>query len=332
MKTDKLLRIAVVGCGNMGSRHAGIVRTLPGCELACVCDRNAETAAKASHGVAVETDFDNLLRRTDVDAIVLGLPSSLHADFGIRAARAGKHVIVEKPIATTVADAGTLAEACRKAGVLCAVISQNRFADGNAALKAALQRGDLGRPVLARASVKWMRHDPYYADSDWRGTVKGEGGGVLMNQAVHNMDLLLWFFGRPEHAVCLTQCNRPVIETEDTAVAAMRFQGGLLATFEASTSAFPGFEERIEVHSLTASCIVEKGKIVFWKHEQGLPQPKPPPFAPLPDGLDPKFAMFARQYANIVAAIRGEEPLLVTPDEATAVVAVTLALYGRTGG
>lgn len=328
MRSDAVIRFAVVGCGNMGTRHADILRLMPGCQVTVVCDRSAETAARAAGGAAIETDYDTLLSRSEVDAVVLGLPSWLHAEYGIRAARAGKHVVVEKPIATTVADAEALAEACRRSGVICAVISQNRFADGNAALKAALDRSDLGRPLLARASVKWMRHDPYYASSDWRGTLRGEGGGVLMNQAIHNMDLMLWFFGRPEEVHCLTQRNRPIMETEDTAVAAMRFPGGLLATFEASTSAYPGFDERIEVHSLTASCVVEKGKIILWKHEQNLPQPEPPAFAPPPERLDPKFTPFARQYANILAAIRGTEPLLVTPEEATAVVDVTLGLYG----
>jgi predicted dehydrogenase len=332
MTEKRTIRFAVVGCGNMGARHAEIVRRMPGCQLACVCDRNAGNALKAAGGVPAETDYEAVLRRPDIDAVVLGLPSSLHASHGICAAQAGKHVITEKPIATTVADAQALVAACQKAGVVCAVISQNRFADGIAALKAALTRGDLGRPILARASVKWMRHDPYYASSTWRGTLQGEGGGVLMNQAIHNMDLMLWLFGRPEHAVCLTRNNRPVMETEDTAVAAMRFPGGLLATFEASTSAFPGFDERIEVHSLTASCIVEKGNIVFWKHEQQLPPPQPPAFPPPPDGLDPKLLTFARQYANIIAAIRGEEALMVTPEEAVAVVEWTLGLYGSSNG
>jgi predicted dehydrogenase len=277
----------------MGTRHADILRLMPGCEVTFVCDRNADSAARAARGAAIETDYDTLLSHSEIDAVVLGLPSSLHAEYGIRAAHAGKHVVVEKPIATTVADAEALAEACRRNGVVCAVISQNRFADGNAALKAALDRADLGRPLLARASVKWMRHDPYYASSNWRGTLRGEGGGVLMNQAIHNMDLLLWFFGRPEETHCLTQRNRPIMETEDTAVAAMRFPGGLLATFEATTSAYPGFEERIEVHSLTASCIVEKGKIVFWKHEKDLPQPEPPAFAPPPQGLVGPFPRVA---------------------------------------
>jgi predicted dehydrogenase len=311
----------------MGERHAEILRATPGAKVVCVQDRAPDRAKKIAGDAAICETYGSVLERDDVDAVVLCLPSSLHADFGIQAARAAKHVITEKPIDIDPEAGSRLVAECSRAGVTCAVISQNRFADGNWSLKEALKRGDLGTPALARASVKWFRHDKYYADSDWRGTLAGEGGGVLMNQAIHSMDLLLWFFGEPIFVSGLTHSHRKIIETEDVGVACMRFNDGLLATLEASTSVFPGFDERIEVHGPVASCIIEKGKMTYWKHASELPEPQPPVFAPPTPGLSPKFVLFQRQYRNIFAAIRGEEKLLVSPQEAISVVAATREIY-----
>jgi UDP-N-acetyl-2-amino-2-deoxyglucuronate dehydrogenase len=325
--SGKPVGFAIVGCGMMGERHAEILRATPGAAVVCVQDVVREKAEKIARDASVCDLYHEVVSRDDVDAVVLCLPSGMHASFGVQAAHAGKHVVTEKPIAIEV-DAGRhLAEECRKAGVLCAVISQNRYADGNAALKLALDRGDLGRPVLARASVKWFRHDEYYTKSDWRGRINGEGGGVLMNQAVHSMDLLLWMFGTPLNVIGFTHSHREVMETEDVGVAAFRFKDGLLATLEASTSAFPGFEERIEVHGPVASCIVEKGNITYWKHASDKPAPEPPQFEPATAGLNSKYTLFQRQYRNIMAAIAGTESLLVTPEQAIDVVKATRAIY-----
>lgn len=311
----------------MGQRHAEILRATPGAGLTCLQDRDRAFAEKVAKGESIEEDYNALLRRKDVDAVVLCLPSGLHAKFGIAAAEAGKHVITEKPIDIDVQAGGDFAEACRRNKVVCAVISQNRFADGVAALKQALDRGDLGEPVLISASVKWFRHDEYYTKSDWRGRVAGEGGGVLMNQAIHTMDLLLWMFGEPVDVCGMTHSSRNVLETEDVGAGMLRFKNGAIATLVASTSTYPGFDERLEVHSPVASCILEKGNIVFWKHARELPQPQPPQFDSPAGGLGPKFELFQRQYRNILAAIRGEEELIVTPEQSIGVVAATRAIY-----
>ncbi|MCX7018030.1 MAG: Gfo/Idh/MocA family oxidoreductase [bacterium] len=323
------IRFAVVGCGMMGQRHAEILRATPGASVTCVQDQVRANAEKAAAGAHICESYEKVVARNDVDAVVLALPSSLHAEYGIKAARAGKHVVTEKPIDIDVEAGRRLAMECEKAGVVCAVISQNRFADGNAALKQALDNGDLGKPVLVRASVKWFRHDEYYTKSDWRGTFKGEGGGVLMNQAIHTMDLLVWMFGEPEEVIGRVNTTRKVLETEDVGAAIMRFKNGLLATLEASTSTFPGFDERIEVHSPSGSGIVEKGSLIYWKTDDDKPMPQPPACEPPTPGLSPKFELFQRQYRNILSAIRGGGSLIVTPQEAIAVVAVTRAIYGK---
>lgn len=317
----------VIGCGLMGQRHAEILRSTPECRLVAVYDQDRTQAEKAARGVEVLASYEEMLARSDVDAVVVALPSYLHVEYGVRAARAGKHVVTEKPISIDVESGKELIGACQAHHVVCAVISQNRFSDGNAALYRALRQNVLGIPALVRGSVKWFRHDDYYTRSSWRGRREGEGGGVLMNQATHTLDLLLWFFGFPQTIVGLTSTTRPVLETEDVGVALFRFSDGTLGTFEATTSAFPGFEERVEVHGAKGSCVVEKGKMIYWKHADDLPAPEPPPFAPASEGLDPRYVLFQRQYRNIVAAIRGEAELVVKPEEALAVVEATQAIY-----
>lgn len=321
------IRFAVVGCGLMGQRHAHIIGATPECQLISVYDKDRGRAEKAAGSARIAKDFQEILEDDSIDAVVLAVPTHLHADLGAQVAQARKHVVMEKPLAIDVGSGEQLLGKCAKNGVLCAVISQNRFADGNMALYWALREGLLGKPILARGSVKWFRHDEYYTQSDWRGRLKGEGGGVLMNQATHTLDLLLWFFGYPQTIAGLTASTRPVLETEDVAVALFRFPGGPLATFEATTSAFPGFEERVEVHGPTGSCMNEKGKMVYWKHSADVPPPPPPHFDPPTEQLDPRFVLFQRQYRNILRAIRGEEALVVKPEEALAVVRMTRAVY-----
>ncbi len=321
------IQFAVVGCGLMGQRHAHIIEATPECQLVSVYDKDRARAEKAAGTAKVVSDFREILEDEAIDAVVLAVPTHLHAELGTQVAKARKHVVMEKPLAIDVPSAELLLRECNQNGVKCAVISQNRFADGNMALYLALQDGLLGKPVLARGSVKWFRHDDYYTQSNWRGRLEGEGGGVLMNQAIHTLDLLLWFFGYPETIAGMTASTRPVIETEDVGVALFRFPNGPIATFEATTSAFPGFEERVEVHGPVASCINEKGKMVYWKHSGELPPPAAPSFDPPTEQLDPRFVLFQRQYRNIVQAIRGEESLVVKPEEALAVVRMTRAIY-----
>lgn len=328
MSTTSPVRFAIVGCGMMGQRHVEILRATPGAQVTAVCDRDLSCAQKIAADAAIEQSYDSVLSRGDVDAVVLCLPSGMHADFGIKAARAGKHVVTEKPIDINPAKGRELADACADAGVQCAVISQNRFADGAATLKQALVDGTLGQPVLVEASVKWFRHDEYYAKSDWRGRIEGEGGGVIMNQAIHTIDLLLWYFGVPEALHPFTQQNRPhVMETEDTAVASIRFPKGVLCVMTASTSTYPGFQETIRVHGPHASCTLESGVLKDWKHTNEIVQPAPLAFEAPSEGLSPKFTLFQRQYRNILNAIAGKEGLLVTPEESIAVVKTARAFY-----
>src|SRR5581483_7729942 len=252
----------IVGTGVIAALHAAAIRTLPGARLAAVTDvvPGAAGAFAAARGCAAEPDLDALLARLDVDVVCVCVPSGLHAEIGIRAARAGKHLVVEKPVDVTLAAADRLIEAARTAGVALTVISQHRFDPGLIELKRLIDDGALGRLVLGEASTKWYRTQAYYDSADWRGTWAMDGGS-LMNQGVHYVDLLRWCMGPVSEvtAVCATQAHR--VEVEDTALAIVRFGSGAIGTIMSTTAAYPGFPQRLEITGTAGTVIVEDGRI-----------------------------------------------------------------------
>src|SRR5262249_39606901 len=201
----------------------------------------------ATHGTTAFASIDALLAHKPLDVVVIGSPSGLHAEHGIAAARRGVHVLVEKPIDVTVARADALIRAADDARVTLGVIFQDRLKPDVRAVKTFLDEGKLGAPILATASVKWYRTPEYYRASAWRGRRALDGGGALMNQGVHTVDLLLWLFGPVRRVFARTATRLHDIEVEDTAVAALEFASGALGTLEAATSAYPGYSRRIEL-------------------------------------------------------------------------------------
>jgi len=256
----------IVGTGVIAAMHAAAIATLPRARLAAVTDvtdvaDGAAAAFAAARGCAAEPGLDQLLARPDVDVVCVCVPSGLHAEVGVRAAMAGKHLVVEKPIDVTLAAADRLIEAARTAGVALTVISQHRFDPGLIELKRLLGDEALGRLVLAEASTKWYRTQAYYDSAEWRGTWAMDGGS-LMNQGIHYVDLLRWCMGPVTEvtAVCVTQAHQ--VEVEDTALAMVRFGSGAVGTILSSTAAYPGFPQRLEITGTDGTVIVEDGRIV----------------------------------------------------------------------
>jgi predicted dehydrogenase len=253
----------IVGSGTIAAMHADAIAALPGARLAAVTDIDAGPAAAfaAARGGTAEPDLDALLARTDVDVVCVCVPSGLHAEVGVRAAQAGKHLVVEKPIDVTLAAADRLIEAARTAGVGLTVISQHRFDPGLIETRRLLGERALGSLVLGEASTKWYRGQDYYDSASWRGTWAMDGGS-LMNQGIHYVDLLRWCMGPVAEvtAVCTTQAHR--IEAEDTALAILRFTSGAVGTVMSSTAAFPGFPQRLEITGTDGTVIIEDGQIV----------------------------------------------------------------------
>ena len=234
------VRIAIVGAGTVARYHAAAIGETPGACLAAICRSGPEHAAATAQelGVPCETSYATLLARSDVDAVSLCTPSGLHVSQAIAAAAAGKHVLVEKPMALRLQDADDMIRACDEAGVKLFVVKQNRFNVPVVKAREALEAGRFGRLVLGTVRVRWCRDQSYYDQDEWRGTWAWDGG-VLTNQASHHIDMLEWFFGDvvSVHARAITALVD--IETEDTAVATLKFRNGALGIIEATTAVRP---------------------------------------------------------------------------------------------
>ena len=236
---DREVRFALVGPGKVAALHAAALGRIPGARLVAVAGRDHDrTAAFAQRfGARADAGLTETIARGGVDAVVLCTPHPRHAEQAIEGAEAGLAVIVEKPLALDPAHADRVIATCRGNDVLLSVISQRRWYPAVRRVKAAINEGRIGTPVLATLEVLGWRGPAYYAMDAWRGTQAGEGGGVLVNQAVHQLDLLCWFMGEPVEVDGVTaNVNHPEIDVEDTAVAVVRFASGALATMIASNA------------------------------------------------------------------------------------------------
>lgn len=258
MSEEKKMRFAVIGCGRIAPKHAEAIVALPEAELVAVCDIVPELARSfaAKYGGEPYTDYLSMLERADIDVVTVATPSGLHAEMGVAAAKAGKHVLVEKPMAMTLKAADQLIAACRSAGVKLGVIHQNRFNPAIRLLRKALDEGRFGKLTHGQATVRWNRNDEYYTQAPWRGT-KLQDGGVLMNQSIHNIDLLQWIFGPVESVFGYTATFLRKIEMEDVGTAVVKFESGALGLIEAASTIYPtNIEETLNVFGETGSVIV----------------------------------------------------------------------------
>jgi predicted dehydrogenase len=255
------LRYGIIGAGNIASVHATAIQNVPDAELVAVADNvldHAQALVKQFGGVAYQ-DYQDLLARPDVDIVTLCVPHFLHAPITLAAAAAGKHILSEKPMAILLAECDTMIAACKKAGVNLGVIFQGRFEPLAIQLKTAIDSGELGRLLWVSANVFWHRTDEYYSSAPWRGTWAKEGGGVLINQAIHALDLLLWLTGTPSRVTGQFRTLNHQIEVEDCAMAMLEYKNGQMGIVQATTTAIPGFPERIEIYGSKGSAIYQKG-------------------------------------------------------------------------
>jgi predicted dehydrogenase len=234
-----VMRFGLIGCGRVAPRHAESLLSLPGAQLVAVADvreSRAERFAAQYHAFA-HTDYHALLARQDVDVVNICTPSGLHAQMAVEAMQAGKHVIVEKPIALTLHDADRMIGAARVYGLKLCVVLQNRYNRPMQDLKHVVESGMLGRLLLGNATVRWYRPQEYYEDG-WHGTWAMDGG-ALMNQSIHHIDALQWLLGRPESVFAYSATLAHRMEAEDIGVASIRFHGGTLGVVEGSTVTYP---------------------------------------------------------------------------------------------
>ncbi len=233
-------RVALVGCGRIAQNHFDSVKQIDGLSFTAVCDIVESRAKDAGEllGVPWFTDYERLLREAECDVVVIATPSGLHPQHGILAAKAGKHVISEKPMAITLASADALVHACDDAKVQLFVVKQNRLNPPIQLLRKAIEKGRFGRIYLANTTVRWTRPQEYYDQAKWRGTWEFDGG-AFMNQASHYVDLMQWLCGPVESVVAKTATMARRIEAEDTGVAVLKFRSGALGTIEVTMLTYP---------------------------------------------------------------------------------------------
>lgn len=343
------IRTALVGCGKIGMIHAAALTGLPESRFVAACDASPERAEAIARqfGTRAYPDLDALLAESGAEALVIATPHPLHADAAIRAAKAGLHVLIEKPLAASLADCDAILAAARASGATIGVVSQRRFAEPVLRMRAAIDAGKIGRPVLGVASMFNWRDEAYYRSDPWRGRWDTEGGGVLVNQAPHHLDLLRWFMGEVEEVSgTWGNLNHPYIEVEDTAVATVRFRGGGLGSIVVSVSQKPGLFSKVHVHgSNGASVGVETDRgATFVAGMSGIVEPPLNDIWTIPgeEGLlagfqDEDRAQFARvdpvahyhalQVRDFLRAVIDGRPPLVTGEDGRAVVAIIDAIY-----
>jgi predicted dehydrogenase len=267
----------IIGCGMIAEYHARAIGEIPGAKVVAAFSRNAANGAKIAgivgEGCTIHDDLDALLARDDIDVVCICTPSGAHLEPAVAAAKAGKHVVVEKPLEITLGRCDRIVDACDAHGVRLCTIFPSRFGEANQKLKQAVDAGRFGRLTIGDTHVKWWRTQEYYDSGGWRGTWSLDGGGALMNQAIHNVDLLQWLMGDVDTVVALTgTLAHERIEVEDTAVAALRFRNGALGTIQAATSAFPGLLKRTEIDGDKGSARVEQDDVTLWEFATKLPE------------------------------------------------------------
>ncbi len=330
------IRHAIVGCGGIGTAHAVAIAELGESKLTVACDiipeRADKLAARADGCVAV-TDLAEVIKRDDVDLIHVCTPSGMHADQAVVALENGKNVITEKPVDVTLAACDRLIAAAEKSAAKATCIFQNRFLSLTEKVKQAVDAGLLGRLTMGDTYIKWYRSQAYYDSGDWRATWDLDGGGCLMNQGVHYVDLLQWYMGPVEsvYAVCDTLAHS--IEVEDVAAAVVRFQNGAIGVIEGTTAAAPGLDWRVELHGDQGSVVLKNGSIEQWRFLDKALDNQPPTDeteALKAAGADPKdipAQAHTKQIGLMCDAIRNDTEVPISVKEARKAVEIITAIY-----
>ncbi len=276
MKDKSGLGFGIVGCGMIGHFHAKAIQAMQDGHLECVFDLRMEAAEKLAneYGVKAYSKYEEFLAHPGLDIVTIGTPSGSHMESAVKAAEAKKHVICEKPVEITLEKIDAMIAACKKNGVILAGVHQRRFFDSVKEFKQAVDTGRLGTITMADAYVKWYRTQEYYDQGGWRGTWKLDGGGALMNQAIHTIDQLYYLIGEVESVCAFARlAAHERIEVEDTAVAVLRFKNGALGVIEGSTAAFSNKGHGAEVHvcGSEGSIFMKDKSITVWDFKNPLP-------------------------------------------------------------
>ncbi len=347
MSTSKV-RFAVVGAGVIGTIHAHAITQLPDvAELVCIVDvdqAKAEALAEKYGASSSSSDLAAVLARDDIDAVTVCTPSGLHADVAVAVLDAGKHVVIEKPIDVSLAAADRILAAETRSGKVATVISQHRFDKSTEKVLGSIAEGTLGTITSGLASHAWWRGQTYYDSGDWRGTWALDGGGAIMNQTVHTINLLITAMGTPVEVFAYTAClAHERVEVEDTAVAVVRFGSGALGMIHGTTAAYPGLDARLSIYGTKGSAVISDDELVYLYETVGVAEEiamsdktgenqVTADFKLGPEDLGLGKAHTAQLADFVQAVTTGTTPRVSTTDARTS-LAVILGLYesARTG-
>lgn len=330
------VRFALVGSGVIAPFHAEAIRRIPQAVLAGVYNHHQEGAQRFAQewGCQVFNSLEELCASPEVDAVCLCTPSGLHAEQAVQVMEAGKHLVCEKPMCLTLEDADRVIETARRTGAKVCVISQFRFSDAVQEVRRALEQGALGQVVSGSLSMKYYRSQEYYDSASWRGTWQMDGGGCLMNQGIHGVDVFRYLMGPVKRLTAVVKTQTRQIEVEDSAAAVLEFENGAVGTLEGSTTCCPGYPRRIEICGDQGSVVLEEDSILRWD----LPIPCRLPVGQAAQHVgssDPKaidVGGHVKQIGNLVDAILHDVPLLADASTGRPPLEIILGIYesGRT--
>ena len=269
--TKKTFGFGIVGTGGIAGIHALAINAIPNAKLIGAYSKSSASAFAIANNCVAYNTLDDLLKADGLDIVCICTPSGLHAEPALKVIEAGKHCLIEKPLEVTLEKSDRIIEAAQKHNALVGVVFPSRFYHSVSSLKNAIDTGRFGNLVMGSAYVKWNRTAEYYKSAAWRGTWEMDGGGALMNQAIHSVDMLQWCMGPVESVMALTaNVKHKDIEVEDTAVAILRFAIGAIGTFECSTAVHPGAFIKLEIMGTEGSVVINDNSISEWKFSSAI--------------------------------------------------------------
>jgi UDP-N-acetyl-2-amino-2-deoxyglucuronate dehydrogenase len=345
----KKLKTAVIGVGKVTQLHAKALKTLGNTEFVAVYSRDISKAKLFAdqYDLKPYSDIEEMIQSSKIDVVTICTPHPAHKDVVMQAINAGSHVLVEKPLASSLEDCDTMIEAAKKRNILLGTISQRRFYEPVLRVKRAIDAGKIGKPILGTVTMLGWRDENYYNSDPWRGTWKGEGGGVLVNQAPHQLDLLLWYMGPIDEVFgCWENLNHSYIEVDDSAIAVIKFKNGGIGNIVVSNSQNPALFGYVHVHGQNGASIGvqtdsgamfiagmsgvaeppyndmwtvqgEESMVGKWKRED----------ADFFSTIDPTYYFHARQFEDFVNAVAGRKKPLVDGDDGRKTVELFTAIY-----
>ncbi len=326
----KKINFGIVGTGVIASHHIKALQQIDEVDIITICDINEQQAKKYGEefNLTWTTDYDEMLANPNIDVVDVVVPSGLHAELGIKAANAGKNVVVEKPIDITLQKADALINTCKTNNVTLGIISQLRFYDSMLKVYDIINSGKMGKIIQGDAYIKWYRSEEYYRSGGWRGTKSMDGGGAFMNQGIHYVDLLLSIMGNVKNVIGKVKTAARAIEVEDIGMAMVEFESGAYGVLQASTAMYPGLPARFEIHG-TKGTIIYEGESIKFVHFEGEEEYKEDKInakgAANPMNID--VTPYVREYKDIIAAIKEKREPKVNGKEARKALELVLAIY-----